>query len=163
MPLRCRPRVPANRHAAVPCSIPASNVLTRLCPRALACLCSARFALLCQLVTVMPVILFIIRTTVFGFIMDTEYPGFFLVFGLNLLITTVTTLISIFYPMVGDVLRFTGAGCGFVYIFFLPVCVHLLRARAHPSPSGGTQDDAVRRTRCVARVRARCAASLNVW
>jgi len=38
----------------------------------------------------------------------------------------ITTSMAAFYPMVGTVLRFTGAICGLIYMYLLPVSIHLV-------------------------------------
>lgn len=45
--------------------------------------------------------------------------------GLNGAIMGITTLFAIFYPHVGDILRFTGAFGGLAMIFLLPIGIHL--------------------------------------
>jgi sodium-coupled neutral amino acid transporter 9 len=68
---------------------------------------TARAALILQLVSVMPLVMFIIRIQVWGFLMNTNYPSFWHVFFLNLFMMIICTLIAVFYPHVGDVLRYS--------------------------------------------------------
>jgi sodium-coupled neutral amino acid transporter 9 len=95
----------------------------------------ARASVLLQLMSIYPLLLFIIRTQVFG--SDWKFwkkldptkpkydPNFVLVLFLNILCCLVTTTFASFYPKVGTVLRFTGAICGLIYLYLLPILVHL--------------------------------------
>jgi len=85
----------------------------------------ARLAVLIQLSSVFPLICCIIRGQFFGFLYQTEYPSFWHILALNLFLCGSSTLVSIFYPHIGDILRFTGAACGLIYVFILPIGVHL--------------------------------------
>ena len=85
----------------------------------------ARLSLFFQLSTVFPLVLMIIRIQVFGFLYNEQYPGIWHVLGLNVVIMGAVTLTSIFYPNVGDILRYTGAVFGTLYVFILPVTIHL--------------------------------------
>ena len=85
----------------------------------------ARLCLLFQLTTVYPLILYIIRVQFFGYISSKPYPGLSKVFMLNIVIVTITTLINLYYPNVGDIQRYTGAICGFSIIFFLPTGIYI--------------------------------------
>eukprot|EP00164_Ancoracysta_twista_P003495 GFYU01004664.1.p1 GENE.GFYU01004664.1~~GFYU01004664.1.p1 ORF type:complete len:544 (+),score=136.62 GFYU01004664.1:244-1875(+) len=86
---------------------------------------SARCATFIQLISVYPLINFIVRTQLFGFLYKSAYPSVSKVLLLNCIIVGGTTLFTIEIPQVGDVLRFTGAICGLVYIFVLPISVHM--------------------------------------
>jgi sodium-coupled neutral amino acid transporter 9 len=85
----------------------------------------ARSAVLLQLMGIFPLLLYVIRVQLFGFLMNKQYPGFILVFFMNLVICVITTAFASFYPQVGTVLRYVGAICGLVYLFILPIGVHL--------------------------------------
>jgi len=76
--------------------------------------------------SVFPLICYIARVQVFQFLYGADYPSKWLVLGLNLLFTVLSTLTSIFYPNVGDILRFTGAFCGLIYVFVLPIAIQFL-------------------------------------
>ncbi len=66
----------------------------------------ARFALLVQLGTVFPIILYIIRVQFFGLVFQNVWPSIFHVIGLNLGLIILGTLFAMFYPNIGTVLRF---------------------------------------------------------
>jgi len=85
----------------------------------------ARIALFLQLFTVFPLIVYITRLQLYGYLFGTDYPSVLHVLALNVAIFLATTLIAVFYPSLVDVLRYTGAGCGLIYIFILPVAVHM--------------------------------------
>eukprot|EP00727_Mastigamoeba_balamuthi_P009231 m51a1_g4930 hypothetical protein (458) ;mRNA; f:264117-266227 len=90
---------------------------------------AGRCALLFQLCSVLPLLCGIIRVQIFGAFVGTERAqqlnvGVRFVSGLVLLV--VTTTIAIAFPRVGDVIRFVGAICGLLYLFILPVAVHLV-------------------------------------
>ncbi|OQR80662.1 hypothetical protein THRCLA_11956, partial [Thraustotheca clavata] len=87
---------------------------------------SARASLLFQLATVYPLVLLIVRTQFFGLVYNTPWPNAIAVVLLNATVMTVTTLFAVYYPKVGDVLRFTGAIGGFILIFCVPIGIHLL-------------------------------------
>ncbi|KAL9648506.1 hypothetical protein ABK040_014126 [Willaertia magna] len=90
----------------------------------------ARASVLFQLITIYPLLLTVIRSQVFSFIYrknpeKQSYPGILQVFCLNLFVCSITFAFSAFYPMVGTVLRYTGAICGLLYMYLLPVAIHL--------------------------------------
>lgn len=86
---------------------------------------AARMFLLFQLTTVYPLITYMLRVQIFAALRKAPYPGFKQVFALNTVITIVCVLFAIFVPHIGDVLRYTGALGGFIYIFTLPSILHL--------------------------------------
>eukprot|EP00003_Mantamonas_plastica_P021115 TRINITY_DN3411_c0_g1_i1.p1 TRINITY_DN3411_c0_g1~~TRINITY_DN3411_c0_g1_i1.p1 ORF type:complete len:103 (+),score=22.42 TRINITY_DN3411_c0_g1_i1:246-554(+) len=67
----------------------------------------------------------IIRHQVFGVLQKTIWPGLPKVLGLNTAIIGSSLLFAIFYPKIGDLLRYSGSLSGAAYIFVLPVLVHL--------------------------------------
>jgi sodium-coupled neutral amino acid transporter 9 len=96
----------------------------------------ARGSVLLQLISIYPLLLFIIRSQVFesnwkfwkkpepG--IPSKPPHILFVLVLNILICAITTSFASFYPNVGTVLRFTGAICGLIYLYLLPILVHLV-------------------------------------
>jgi sodium-coupled neutral amino acid transporter 9 len=86
----------------------------------------ARFALLFQLISVYPLLCMIVRSVpplsslyvhqpdlthcnriqFFGLLFKSNYPGWLHVLIMNLVIAAVTTLMAMFYPNVGTILRF---------------------------------------------------------
>jgi Transmembrane amino acid transporter protein len=84
----------------------------------------ARAFVVVQLFSVYPLLLFIIRIQLFGTFFKSQYPGFLPVLLLNLVVAAISTLFAIYYPHIGDVLRYTGAICGLLFVFVLPISVH---------------------------------------
>ena len=90
---------------------------------------TARCSLLLQLSTVYPLILLIIRTQFFGLVFQNAYPSRKAIVLLNSIIMTLTTLFAVYYPNIGDILRFTGAFGGLIMIFILPIAIHMKRSK----------------------------------
>jgi len=86
----------------------------------------ARSAVLLQLLSIFPLLIYVIRVQVFTSIFGTAWPNFPLVFSLNVACCAVTTAVASFYPNVGTILRYTGAFSGLIYMYFLPILVHLV-------------------------------------
>ncbi|RQM25282.1 hypothetical protein B5M09_008464 [Aphanomyces astaci] len=91
---------------------------------------AARMSLLLQLATVYPLFFVIIRTQVFGLVFQNTWPSAWRVVLLNLGIMATTTAFAVYYPHVGDILRFTGAAGGLVLIFVAPIGLHWKQQRA---------------------------------
>eukprot|EP00736_Rhodelphis_marinus_P001365 Rmarinus@m.27979 len=89
----------------------------------------ARSGLLLQLSSIYPFLLYICRVEVLLPMMGDSYPSVPPVVLLNTSVMVVGVVVSIYFPRIGTLLRYTGAVCGFVYIFFLPTCVHLVAQR----------------------------------
>ena len=77
---------------------------------------TANLSLLLQLCTVYPMLLLIVGK---------PYPGAWSVLGLNVCIMGLTLSFALFYPNVGDVLRYSGAFCGLMLMWLIPVLIHL--------------------------------------
>ncbi|KAG2382347.1 hypothetical protein C9374_005549 [Naegleria lovaniensis] len=93
----------------------------------------SRGAVLFQLMSIYPLLLSVIRVQCFSFLYrknpnkeKQQYPGILQVAALNFVVCLITTSMAAFYPMVGTVLRFTGAICGLIYMYLLPVSIHLV-------------------------------------
>lgn len=118
----------------------------------------SRFALLLQLFTVFPLIVYIMRIQFFGLLHASSSssasssdspinvasstpstPSWKQVLALNLVICIAVTVVSIWYPHIGDILRFTGASCGLIYVFLLPIAVHLIKT--YPSRPVSASND----------------------
>jgi solute carrier family 38 (sodium-coupled neutral amino acid transporter), member 9 len=89
----------------------------------------ARLALFLQLIGLYPLLLFVIRIQIFGFILQKQYPSWMHVLGLNVLMAIASTLFAVFYPNIGTLFRFVGALAAFLYVFFLPPVVHMIATR----------------------------------
>lgn len=87
---------------------------------------TARLSLFCQLMTVFPVLMFIIRTQVYGFLLGAPFPSLWKVVALNILIVAVTYTFAALNVNVAVVTRFSGAICGIVLIFVVPIIIDRL-------------------------------------
>jgi sodium-coupled neutral amino acid transporter 9 len=90
----------------------------------------ARVFLLFQLITVYPLITFMLRSQFFMAITGNVYPGLPHILGFNIVIVTTCILFAVFFPSIGTIIRYTGALCGLLYIFTLPILLHLASQRA---------------------------------
>eukprot|EP00004_Rigifila_ramosa_P020871 TRINITY_DN5474_c0_g1_i1.p1 TRINITY_DN5474_c0_g1~~TRINITY_DN5474_c0_g1_i1.p1 ORF type:complete len:498 (+),score=122.02 TRINITY_DN5474_c0_g1_i1:160-1494(+) len=81
----------------------------------------ARLLLLFQLYLVFPTLLYIFRIQFFGVVLGTTDLPFKILAPTNALIVGVCIVFAIFYPNVGDVLRYAGAVCGGTIVFVLPI------------------------------------------
>lgn len=95
---------------------------------------TGKLALLFQLCTVLPFLMALLRTQLIAALCGPAVAAapplaYTLLFNCTLL--GVATLLSIFYPYVGDVLRFTGPVCAVLYVFLLPALVTLAHLRRH--------------------------------
>ncbi|VVC32521.1 Amino acid transporter, transmembrane domain [Cinara cedri] len=89
----------------------------------------ARVFLFFQLLTVYPLISYMLRVQVFAALELSIYPSVLHVIALNCFVIVVCILFAIFMPHIGTVIRFSGAICGFVYIYTLPTMLHLASQR----------------------------------
>ncbi|XP_069498897.1 neutral amino acid transporter 9-like [Ambystoma mexicanum] len=85
-----------------------------------------RLLLLFQLMTVYPLLAFVIRVQLFKELFGNVYPSFFHVFALNILLVVIGSLFGKFFPNVGSIIRYSGAVCGLVFIFIFPFLIHLI-------------------------------------
>ncbi|KAH3743544.1 sodium-coupled neutral amino acid transporter 9 [Pelomyxa schiedti] len=88
---------------------------------------TARAAVVLQMASIFPLVSALMRGQIFRFVMKREWPGILLVVAYSFVVLAAGYLLAVFYPQVGDVLRYTGAVCGFFYLFLLPVSVYLMR------------------------------------
>lgn len=89
----------------------------------------ARTFLLFQMISVYPLLGYLVRVQVMGQIFGNHYPSFFHVLGLNILIVGSGVLMAKFYPNIGSIIRFSGAMCGLALVFVFPSLVHMLSLR----------------------------------
>ncbi|XP_069573445.1 neutral amino acid transporter 9 [Brachyistius frenatus] len=89
----------------------------------------ARTFLLFQMVTVYPLLGYLVRVQVMGQIFGNHYPSFFHVLTLNILIVGSGVLMAKFYPNIGSIIRFSGATCGLALVFVFPSLVHMISLR----------------------------------
>lgn len=86
----------------------------------------ARAFMLFQMITVFPLLAYIFRVQLLHAAFGSVWPGVFHVLILNCFLVTMCVLIAVFYPHIGDIIRYSGSLCGLVYIFVLPVCVYMM-------------------------------------
>jgi len=86
---------------------------------------AAKVFLFFQMMTVFPLIMYLLRVSVLFPLFKTVWPGLTHILVLNSSIIVVCVLFAIYMPNIGTVLRFSGAACGLVIIFALPILVYL--------------------------------------
>lgn len=86
----------------------------------------ARTFLLFQMITVYPLLGYLVRVQVMGQIFGSHYPSFLHVLALNILIVGAGVLMAKFYPNIGSIIRFSGATCGLALVFVFPALVHMI-------------------------------------
>ncbi|PAV82297.1 hypothetical protein WR25_07247 [Diploscapter pachys] len=89
----------------------------------------ARVFLLFQMITVLPLLVYLIRTQVFYAIYGETWPGLWKVILLNICVMLLAVSIAVFYPRVGSILRYVGAFSGLLYVFALPCLVYMTKRR----------------------------------
>lgn len=89
----------------------------------------ARTFLLFQMVTVYPLLGYLVRVQMMGQLFGKHYPSFFHVLSLNILIVGAGVLMAKFYPNIGSIIRFSGATCGLALVFVFPSLVHMISLR----------------------------------
>ncbi|TPP63714.1 Sodium-coupled neutral amino acid transporter 9 [Fasciola gigantica] len=88
-----------------------------------------RLALLFQMSTVFPMLVYVLRAQIMYVIFKSVYPGVLHVMGLHAILLLIGLLFAMFFPSIGTIIRYIGALCGFVYIFTLPPLITLLNKR----------------------------------
>lgn len=86
----------------------------------------ARGFLLFQMITVYPLLGYLVRVQVMSQFFGNIYPSFFHVLGLNVLIVGAGVLMAMFYPNIGSIIRFSGATCGLALVFVFPALIHMI-------------------------------------
>uniref|UniRef100_A0A8C6S9T8 Neutral amino acid transporter 9 n=1 Tax=Neogobius melanostomus TaxID=47308 RepID=A0A8C6S9T8_9GOBI len=86
----------------------------------------ARAFLLFQMVTVYPLLGYLVRVQVMTHFFGSSYPSFFHVLLLNIFIVGAGVLTAIFYPNIGSIIRFSGAMCGLALVFVFPALIHMI-------------------------------------
>jgi sodium-coupled neutral amino acid transporter 9 len=89
---------------------------------------AARIFLFFQILTVFPLIVYILRIQVCYAITKKE-PTVWQTLIANLAVMSICVGFAIWLPQIGTITRFTGAICGLVYSFFLPVVLYLVWQR----------------------------------
>uniref|UniRef100_A0A672G8R9 Neutral amino acid transporter 9 n=1 Tax=Salarias fasciatus TaxID=181472 RepID=A0A672G8R9_SALFA len=89
----------------------------------------ARTCLLFQMITVYPLLGYLVRVQMMGQVFGNHYPSFLHVLSLNVLIVGAGVLVARFYPNIGSIIRFSGATCGLALVFVFPALVQLISQR----------------------------------
>jgi sodium-coupled neutral amino acid transporter 9 len=80
-----------------------------------------RCIIVVQMITVYPLIGFIVRTQLLGYFFGSDFPNRKIVTIYSLIYSSMTTLVTITFPQVGMITSVLGALCGLYFIYFLPV------------------------------------------
>ncbi|XP_068190645.1 neutral amino acid transporter 9 [Antennarius striatus] len=86
----------------------------------------ARTFLLFQMITVYPLLGYLVRVQIMGQLFGSPYPSFFHVLAQNILIVGAGVLMAKFYPNIGSIIRFSGATCGLALVFIFPALIHMI-------------------------------------
>ena len=86
---------------------------------------AARLMLLFQLITVFPLLMYILRSQFFMLVLKTENVGYKKIILLNLIVVGISILFAIFMPTIGNIIRYVGGLCGAVVVFILPSMAYL--------------------------------------
>ncbi|KAM9329942.1 neutral amino acid transporter 9 [Gastrophryne carolinensis] len=86
----------------------------------------ARIFLLFQMMTVYPLLGYLVRVQLLGNVFGNTYPSFFHVVGLNIAVVGVGVVMARFYPNIGGIIRFSGAACGLAFVFVYPCLIHMI-------------------------------------
>ena len=82
------------------------------------------------MITVYPLIQYIVRFQLLVFFYGSQEYRFGTVLAHNMMQTALGVLIAIVYPNIGDIIRYVGAFCGLAYVFTLPVLIQLAIMRS---------------------------------
>ncbi|CAK9824404.1 Sodium-coupled neutral amino acid transporter 9 homolog [Anthophora retusa] len=83
----------------------------------------ARIVLLFQLLTVYPLLAYMLRVQLLASICKTFNTGCVIV--VNVILVSICILFAVFVPYIGTIIRYTGALSGFIYVFTLPSLLYL--------------------------------------
>lgn len=86
----------------------------------------ARIFLLFQMMTVYPLLGYLVRVQLLGHVFGDTYPSLFHVLGLNIVVVGFGVLMAKFYPNIGGIIRFSGAACGLAFVFVYPCLIHMI-------------------------------------
>ncbi|XP_071952040.1 neutral amino acid transporter 9-like isoform X2 [Antedon mediterranea] len=90
---------------------------------------AARLFLLFQMVSLFPLLMYIMRVQVMHQFFGEIYPSFKHVVVLNAILVSIAIAFAVFFPSIGTIIRFSGSFCGLAYVFTLPSLVYLLRLK----------------------------------
>ncbi|OCT98715.1 sodium-coupled neutral amino acid transporter 9-like [Xenopus laevis] len=86
----------------------------------------ARIFLLFQMMTVYPLLGYLVRVQLLGHIFGDIYPSVLHVLALNVAVVGVGVVMARFYPNIGGIIRFSGAACGLAFVFVYPSLIHMI-------------------------------------
>ncbi|KAM4809025.1 neutral amino acid transporter 9 [Rhinophrynus dorsalis] len=86
----------------------------------------ARIFLLFQMMTVYPLLGYLVRVQLLGHVFGNIYPSVFHVLVLNVAVVGVGVIMARFYPNIGGIIRFSGAACGLAFVFVYPSLIHMI-------------------------------------
>ncbi|CAL7937836.1 unnamed protein product [Xylocopa violacea] len=84
---------------------------------------AARIVLLFQLMTVYPLLAYMLRVQLLTSLCKTFNIGCVVV--VNVILVSICVLFAVFVPYIGTIVRYTGALSGFIYVFTLPSLLYL--------------------------------------
>lgn len=87
---------------------------------------AARIFLLFQMMTVYPLLGYLVRVQLLGHIFGDTYPSILHVLALNIVVIAVGVVMAKFYPNIGGIIRFSGAACGLAFVFVYPCLIHMI-------------------------------------
>jgi len=85
----------------------------------------AQCGLLFQMTTVFPLLLYILRVQIYGFVINKTDVGYLQIILMNAAVIACGVLMAVFYPQVGHIIRYVGSVSGLVYIYTLPSLVQM--------------------------------------
>uniref|UniRef100_H2YWF2 Neutral amino acid transporter 9 n=1 Tax=Ciona savignyi TaxID=51511 RepID=H2YWF2_CIOSA len=98
---------------------------------------AADVVLFVRMLTVFPMVAYIFRVQVFTAIMGVDYPGKWRLALFNILLIAACVMAAVFFPNVGDIIRYAGAFCGMIIMFVLPCAVqYIMKRRQGPVNMG---------------------------
>ncbi|XP_053304023.1 sodium-coupled neutral amino acid transporter 9 [Spea bombifrons] len=86
----------------------------------------ARIFLLFQMMTVYPLLGYLVRVQFLGHVFGKTYPSIVHVLALNITVVGAGVVMARFYPNIGGIIRFSGAACGLAFVFVYPSLIHMI-------------------------------------
>ena len=90
---------------------------------------AVRILLLFQLLTVFPMIMYLLRNQTLMLFSKHQYASYKKIYGINLTFLASCIFISIIVPSIGSIIRYSGSLCGAVVLFVLPCMILLADAK----------------------------------
>ncbi|KAM8793353.1 LOW QUALITY PROTEIN: neutral amino acid transporter 9-like [Eudromia elegans] len=86
----------------------------------------ARIFLLFQIMTIYPLLGYLVRVQLLGQVFGNFYPSVFHVLVLNIAIVGAGVAMARFYPNIGGIIRYSGATCGLAFVFVYPSLIYMI-------------------------------------